>query len=101
MRRSPASFQPANPNAFTVLIAGAVPNHKTILDASNEKTEIPAEILLAGDVSGLTSLVAQLFRQPPRHVISEATGINKMLLRLGNVKCRALECDYCFDRGVH
>jgi len=33
---APASFQPANPNGFTVLIAGAVPNHKTILDASNE-----------------------------------------------------------------
>lgn len=74
---APASFKPADPNTFTVLITGAVPNHKTILDAINEKTEVPTEVLLAGGVCDLMPLVAQLFRQPSRHVIPEATGINK------------------------
>jgi hypothetical protein len=55
---APASFKPADPNTFTVLLTGAVPNHKTVLDAIDEKTEVPAEVLLAREVCGLIPFAA-------------------------------------------
>lgn len=43
-----APFVPTYPQVFSVVVSGSMPDYKTMFDARFDKSEVPAEVFLAG-----------------------------------------------------
>ena len=75
-----APFEPTYPLKVLPFcrLLGSKTNYKTVFGARFYKSEVPAEVFLAGHFRCLIPLATQLLCQPLCQVIPKATGINEI-----------------------
>ena len=97
---TPVAFQPTNPGSLLCVTGGSVPDNKAVGNSGDSKIQIPAKILLPRRISDFKIHRLQFIYQPSGEIVSKATRIDEVDLRLRRIEGGALERDGPFNQGL-